>query len=183
MALVVAYWWYERSVPRKYQPPLGRNAWAAEGWAARKYGLKTLYQLSVLLVARFRAVMLTHPNSPMFFWVVCSTQIFQNATVSVYSSNLADIQTVTRGTSTLAAGYNTSLQSVIPIVLTPVVGAFFDRYGWRMVFGTSSVLLSLKGISDGGQFRQLRYCTLSSLLCWAFRPSTRWRRFSYRRSR
>lgn len=42
------------------------------------------------------------------------TELFQNAAVSVYTSNLADIQTVTRGTSTLAAGYNSSLQSVIP---------------------------------------------------------------------
>jgi len=53
----------------------------------------------------------------------------------VLSSNLADIQTQTRGTSKLAAGYNSSLQGVIPIVLTPAVGAFFDRVGWRMPFG------------------------------------------------
>lgn len=54
--------------------------------------------------------------------------------MSVYTSNLADIQTKTRGTSALAAGYNSSLQGVIPIVLTPAVGYFFDRFGWRMVF-------------------------------------------------
>lgn len=43
-------------------------------------------------------------------------RLFQNATVSVYTSNLADIQTVTRGTSKLAAGYNSSLQSIIPSI-------------------------------------------------------------------
>ena len=73
----------------------------------------------------------------MFFWIMCATQVFQNASVTVYTSNLADIQTQTRGTSTLAAGYNSSLQGIIPIVMTPVVGYFFDRFGWRMIFGTS----------------------------------------------
>jgi MFS-type transporter involved in bile tolerance (Atg22 family) len=62
------------------------------------------------------------------------TEMFQNAAVSVYTSNVADIQSKTRGTSTLAAGYNSSLQGVIPIVLTPAVGWFFDHYGWRMAF-------------------------------------------------
>ena len=61
----------------------------------------------------------------------------QNAVIGTFSSNLADIQTQTRGTSKLAAGYNSSLQGVVPIVLTPAVGAFFDRFGWRMPFGKS----------------------------------------------
>jgi MFS family permease len=71
----------------------------------------------------------------MFFWLLCGSQVLQNGVISVYSSNLTDIQEQTRGTSTLAAGYNSSLQGVIPIVLTPLVGWFFDRYGWRMIFG------------------------------------------------
>lgn len=73
----------------------------------------------------------------MFFWIFCGTQVLQNGAVSVYTSNLADIQTQTRGTSKLAAGYNSSLQGVIPIVLTPAVGWFFDKFGWRMVFSES----------------------------------------------
>lgn len=68
-------------------------------------------------------------------------ELFQNAAVSVYSSNLADVQTVTRGTSTLAAGYNSSIQGVIPILLTPLVGAFFDRFGWRMAFVSGTAAL------------------------------------------
>ncbi|WVQ84824.1 hypothetical protein IAT38_006981 [Cryptococcus sp. DSM 104549] len=116
MALVMAYWWFERSVPKKYRPKLGKDARAAEGWDRRKFNFNTIWRL------------------PKFFWIFCGTQLFQNAAVSVYSSNLADIQTYTRGTSKLAAGYNSSLQGVIPIVLTPVVGLFFDRVGWRMPF-------------------------------------------------
>ena len=66
-------------------------------------------------------------------------EIFQTSVVGVYSSNLADIQTQTRGTSALAAGYNSALQSVVPIVLIPLTGAFFDRFGMRMFFRMSNV--------------------------------------------
>jgi MFS-type transporter involved in bile tolerance (Atg22 family) len=79
--------------------------------------------------------LLQRPDAP------CLPEIFQNSAVSVYTSNLADIQTATRGTSKLAAGYNSSLQSVIPIVLTPVVGLFFDRFGWRMIFVSATAAL------------------------------------------
>lgn len=114
-AATVAYWLFERKVPRKYRPVLGRHAKAKEG-EARKI------QWNLLRVL------------PKFFWVLCSTQVLQNATVSVYSSNLADMQVVTRGTKELAAGYNSSLQGVIPIVLTPLAGLFFDKVGWRCIF-------------------------------------------------
>ncbi|WVQ95901.1 hypothetical protein IAU59_003000 [Kwoniella sp. CBS 9459] len=123
MALVLAYWAFERSVPKKYQPALGKDARIVEGWSKRKFQYGTLLRL------------------PMFFWIMCGTQLFQNSAVNVYSSNLADIQTYTRGTSKLAAGYNTSLQGVIPIVLTPVTGWFFDRFGWRMVFVSWTAIL------------------------------------------
>ena len=66
------------------------------------------------------------------------SEIFQTSVVGVYSINLADIQTQTRGTSALAAGYNSSLQSVVPIVLIPLTGAFFDRFGMRMFFSASA---------------------------------------------
>ncbi|AAW46646.1 hypothetical protein CNBI0430 [Cryptococcus deneoformans B-3501A] len=116
MAVVMLYWWYERAVPKKYRPLLGKDARVKEGWDKRKFQFGTLRRL------------------PKFFWIFCGSQLFQNAAVSVYTSNLADIQTVTRGTSTLAAGYNSSLQSVIPIFLTPLTGFFFDKIGWRMPF-------------------------------------------------
>jgi MFS family permease len=84
--------------------------------------VKTKIQWNLLLVL------------PKFFWVLCSTQVLQNAAVGVYSSNLADMQVVTRGTKELAAGYNSSLQGIIPIVLTPLTGLFFDKVGWRCIF-------------------------------------------------
>ncbi|GFZ49838.1 hypothetical protein JCM24511_07241 [Saitozyma sp. JCM 24511] len=123
LALVLLYWAYERNVPRQYRPKLGREARDKEKWDRRKFAFRSLLQL------------------PKFFWILCGTQIFQNSAVSVYTSNLADIQTATRGTSKLAAGYNSSLQSVIPIVLTPIVGLFFDRFGWRMIFVSATAAL------------------------------------------
>ena len=65
-------------------------------------------------------------------------EIFQNAARTVYSVNLADIQEKTRGTSTLAAGYNASLQNVVTVFMVPAIGLFFDKFGWRMPFGMST---------------------------------------------
>lgn len=98
---------------------------------------------------------------PMFFWIFCGSQVLQNGAVSVYTGNLADIQTQTRGTSKLAAGYNSSLQGVIPIVLTPLVGWFFDKYGWRMFFGASLTKDFVKAITE----QQYRGQGLYTLLC------------------
>lgn len=66
------------------------------------------------------------------------SELFQNSARSVYSLNLADIQRRTRGTSDLAAGYNSSLQNVVTVIVVPLVGLFFDRFGWRMPFGETS---------------------------------------------
>lgn len=44
------------------------------------------------------------------------------------------MQERTRGTSTLGAGFNSAFQSLLQIVTVPILGMFFDRYGWRMPF-------------------------------------------------
>jgi MFS family permease len=74
----------------------------------------------------------------MFYWIFAGTELFQNSARTVYAANLADIQEKTRGTSTLAAGYNASLQNVVSIVLAPMIGIFFDRFGWRTPFSPSA---------------------------------------------
>ncbi|WOO82110.1 Major facilitator superfamily domain-containing protein 1 [Vanrija pseudolonga] len=117
MIMLMVYWWFERNVAPQYRPVLGKDARAKEGaFLKRRVKFNMLGQL------------------PKFFWILCSTQLFQNAAVSVYTSNLSDIQVKTRGTKTLAAGYNSSIQPVVPIVLTPLAGLFFDRIGYRVVF-------------------------------------------------
>ncbi|OCF54367.1 hypothetical protein L486_08281 [Kwoniella mangroviensis CBS 10435] len=116
LIICIMYWAYERRVPKQYRPPLWKDAARKEG-ALRK-------------AIEFNKI----SKIPRFFWLFAGIQLFQTSVVGVYSSNLADIQTQTRGTSKLAAGYNSSLQSVVPIVMIPLVGAFIDRFGMRMYF-------------------------------------------------
>ncbi|KAL1412151.1 hypothetical protein Q8F55_003158 [Vanrija albida] len=114
-ASVLAYAAYERSLPPHHRPPVPTREERKRSWV----------QLTgVPLVLRL----------PKFYWILNATQMFQHGVWAVYNANVADMQVKTRGTSTQAAGYNSSLQSVIPVVLTPVAGFFFDRYGHRMTF-------------------------------------------------
>ncbi|WOO80282.1 Major facilitator superfamily domain-containing protein 1 [Vanrija pseudolonga] len=110
---VVAYALYERSLPKEYRPPSSRN---------KKQNLVQLTGIPLVL------------QLPKFYWIMNATQMLQHGVWAVYNANVADMQVKTRGTTQEAAGYNSSLQSVIPVVLTPVAGFFFDRVGHRMTF-------------------------------------------------
>lgn len=90
----------------------------------------------------------------MLFWVIVVTQIPQNGAAVAFQGNMADMQRVTRGTTELAAGYNTSLQGIIPIVGTPLLGWFIDRYGYRMWFCklSNSLLLMLDQEDSGSAY-------------------------------
>ncbi|KAJ7142021.1 major facilitator superfamily domain-containing protein [Mycena crocata] len=69
----------------------------------------------------------------MFFFFTCS-QILQAGVVGGFNGLSADIIKETRGSTELLAGYTSSVQQVIPIFLTPALGGFFDRWGYRMFF-------------------------------------------------
>ncbi|CEL57835.1 Major facilitator superfamily domain-containing protein 1 OS=Homo sapiens GN=MFSD1 PE=2 SV=2 [Rhizoctonia solani AG-1 IB] len=71
---------------------------------------------------------------PSFFWFMFCTQICQSGVVGGFNGLSADIIRKTRGTTAQVAGYQGSIQQVIPIFLSPFLGAFFDRYGRRMLF-------------------------------------------------
>ncbi|KAB5594017.1 Transcription factor atf1 [Ceratobasidium theobromae] len=88
---------------------------------------------------------------PSFFWFMFCTQsqICQAGVVGAFTGLSADIIRATRGTTAQVAGYQGergdlarglcrrragSVQQVIPIVFAPFLGAFFDRYGRRMLF-------------------------------------------------
>lgn len=45
LALVCLYWAYERNVPRKYRPVLGKEAYEKEGWAKKKFALRSILDL------------------------------------------------------------------------------------------------------------------------------------------
>lgn len=47
LGLCVGYWAFERTLPKGFQPPLGKEARDVEGWSKRYFGLKSVFQLYV----------------------------------------------------------------------------------------------------------------------------------------
>lgn len=71
---------------------------------------------------------------PRFFWLVACTQILQAGVVGGFNGLNADIITQTRGSTAQIAGYTSAVQQVIPVVGAPLIGSFFDFFGYRMTF-------------------------------------------------
>lgn len=71
---------------------------------------------------------------PRFFWLVVCTQVLQAGVVGGFNGLNADIITMTRGSTAQIAGYTSAVQQVIPVVGAPLVGTFFDFFGFRMMF-------------------------------------------------
>jgi hypothetical protein len=71
---------------------------------------------------------------PRFFWLVVCSQTLQAGVVGSFSSLSADMITVTRGSTAQLAGYTSAVQQVIPVICAPLVGGFFDLFGFRMFF-------------------------------------------------
>ncbi|KAL2670216.1 hypothetical protein Neosp_014683 [[Neocosmospora] mangrovei] len=53
----------------------------------------------------------------------------------------ADIITQTRGSTEQLAGYTSALQQVIPVVCAPMIGTFFDFFGYRMAFVSATSVI------------------------------------------
>ena len=73
-------------------------------------------------------------NVPRFFWLLVCTQILQAGVVGGFNGLSADIIKETRGSTDQLAGYTSAVQQVIPVVCAPMIGAYFDFFGHRMVF-------------------------------------------------
>ncbi|QRV76658.1 major facilitator superfamily transporter [Ceratobasidium sp. AG-Ba] len=99
---------------------------------------------------------------PSFFWFIFCTQICQAGVVGSFNGLSADIIRQTRGTTAQIAGYQGAIQQVIPIFFTPFLGAFFDRYGRRMLFIsiTSCIWITVFGL--------LGFSTVHALLPMVF---------------
>ncbi|KAJ7687402.1 major facilitator superfamily domain-containing protein [Mycena rosella] len=113
------YVWWTTTLPEWTRIPTGRERAAAEGRTRRFRYLPDMTPLKLL------------PR--MFFFFTC-TQILQAGIVGGFNGLSADIIKETRGSTELLAGYTSSVQQVIPIFLTPALGGFFDRFGFRMLF-------------------------------------------------
>lgn len=123
---VYLYYWFESKIlPAVYRPP--------------KPAIRNDKTLLQDWVETLRSIVLL----PKFYWIMNITQMLQGGATRVWLRNIADIQVKSRGTDEQTAGYNAALQTVIPILLTPATGLFFDRIGWRMVFVTTTSLIWL----------------------------------------
>lgn len=116
LCITIGYWTFERTIDKQFAPDNGRSVRQNFKFSEMLFGVRHVMRL------------------PSFFWILAGTHLFQNSARTVYAANLANIQEKTRGTSALAAGYNSSLQSVVTIVLNPLLGIWFDKFGWRMPF-------------------------------------------------
>lgn len=67
---------------------------------------------------------------PWAFWMLPMTQLLQSGAAGGFNTSSADIIRM-RGFTEAVAGYLSSAQSILPIVLSPVLGLCIDRYGHR----------------------------------------------------
>lgn len=70
---------------------------------------------------------------PWAYWMLPTTQLLQSSVAGGYGTSSADIIRM-RGFTEAAAGYLSSAQDILPIVLSPLFGAFVDLYGHRFHF-------------------------------------------------
>ncbi|KAJ7492226.1 major facilitator superfamily domain-containing protein [Mycena latifolia] len=119
LLMTAVYVWWTTTLPAWTRIPTGRERAVAEGRVRRFGYLPDFTQLKYL---------------PRLFFVFTCTQIMQAGVVGGFNGLSADIIKETRGSTELLAGYTSSVQQVIPIFLTPALGGFFDRWGFRMLF-------------------------------------------------
>lgn len=138
----IFYFWWARSRPEWTQMPTGRRL-AKQARQVQRSQRETEESSNGVVTVnvqqssdRFRAFpkwrTLTHV--PRFFWLVACTQILQAGVVGGFNGLNADIITQTRGSTEQIAGYTSAVQQVIPVVCAPLLGSFFDFFGYRMVF-------------------------------------------------
>jgi hypothetical protein len=114
VALSIAYLLFERLVvPKQYHFTSARAASANSLSSEKRLTWATLFIL------------------PWAFWMLPATQLLQSGAAGGFSTSSADIIRA-RGYTEAVAGYLSSAQKILPIVLSPLIGAAVDRYGHRI---------------------------------------------------
>ena len=116
----IGYMFYERYVvPPKYR-------FTSKRYAAKQKDAHATTQWKALFIASVTTL-------PWAFWMLPMTQLLQSGAAGGFSTSLADIIRI-RGYEKDVAGYMSSAQSILPIVLSPVLGGFIDKFGHRFHF-------------------------------------------------
>ncbi|CAO1639151.1 unnamed protein product [Sympodiomycopsis kandeliae] len=132
----IVYLIIERKLPQKARVPTGRQRAQEQGRAVEhETGVKGYMR------SHLKGITASISTMPSAFYLMAMTQVFQSGVIGAFNSNKAEVIEVTRGTTKLVAGYTSSLSLIIPIVMTPLVGLFFDRFGKRMIVGAGQASL------------------------------------------
>ncbi len=111
--VAIAYIVFERCiVPKSYRLTTERAKSLAQGLP-----VKSLTFTSILTL-------------PWAFWMLPMTQLLQSGAAGGFNTSSADIIRM-RGFTEAVAGYLSSAQNILPILLSPVIGLSIDRYGHR----------------------------------------------------
>ncbi|WZH49527.1 major facilitator superfamily domain-containing protein [Fusarium acuminatum] len=125
----ILYVWWARSRPKWTHMPTGRQFMKE----ARERGDDASVPSSTTR-SRLRSRWAILTCVPRFFWLVACTQILQAGVVGGFNGLNADIIKQTRGSTDQIAGYTSAVQQVIPVIGAPLIGSFFDFFGYRMTF-------------------------------------------------
>lgn len=132
----ILYVWWAWSLPAWTRMPNGRQR-AALALVQKDTNMKDESSTTVHEKATARRSILPNRRAllsvPRFFWLVVGTQIMQSGVVGGFNGLSADIISETRGSTAQTAGYTSSMQQIIPIILCPLLGGFFDFFGNRML--------------------------------------------------
>ena len=118
LLLSIFFYIFAMRLPAEYKTPTGRKL--ARSTSVMSQSLRRKWGWTAIC------------SVPAAFWIIALTQIMQSGTVGAYNGLAADMIKQTRGTSDAVAGYTSGANQIIPIILTPFLGAFFDRFGRRM---------------------------------------------------
>ena len=105
---------------------------------------------------------------PWAFWMLPMTQLLQSGAAGGFNTSSADIIRM-RGFTETVAGYLSSAQSVLPIVLSPILGVLIDRYGHRFHYVALApvfwiIACSLLGWSGVHPFAVLIFSSLAGVI-------------------
>ncbi|KAH6994756.1 hypothetical protein EDB82DRAFT_567395 [Fusarium venenatum] len=104
-----------------------RDASSFWGWALWIPAIVCFANLRLVGASRFGPRWAILTCVPRFFWLVACTQILQAGVVGDFNGLNADIIT------------ETPVQQFIPVVGALLIGSFFDSFGYRMTFATSTM--------------------------------------------
>jgi MFS family permease len=155
MLVSIGYLLFERFVvPAKFRLTSARAAAIAAG--PNMQGKQKKLSFSSLL------------ELPWAFWMLPMTQLLQSGAAGGFGTSSADIIQM-RGYSESVAGYLSSAQSILPIVLSPLLGIAVDRWGHRFHYVALAPILwviacSMIGFSDVHPVAALVFSSLAGVI-------------------